>query len=96
MSENILKTIVIILGVLIVIALGGLVYGIAIKVPEVTADKTNKPYEITTSVPKNYSMVEQKIVADKFIIIFEDNKAFISRIYDIQDGTLLGEIKVLP
>ncbi len=100
MNEKFLKIIVIVLGILIVLALGFLIYKIAtdaseqIAKPEITQEEIDEPYEIITSAPEGHFIVDKDIQDNVLIITFENvEDGFIWKLYDINDGRLIGTVR---
>ncbi len=103
MNEKFLKIIVIVLGILIVLALGFLIYKIAtdaseqIAKPKITLEEEeeiDEPYEIITSAPEGHFIVDKDIQDNVLIITFENvENGFIWKLYDINDGSLIGTVR---
>ncbi len=96
MNEKLLKSIVIGLGVLIILALGFLIYKIATDATTQIAATTNdkQPYEIITQPPDKHFIVDKDIQGNTLIITYENiDDGFIWHLYDINDGRFIGSVR---
>jgi hypothetical protein len=93
MSRKIIKSIVVILGILIILALSALLYGIYIKISFKSSEIENYPENISFLL-HNEDNIENLQVIDnnKILITVENNNQLIGLIYDIDKKKIIQRL----
>ena len=93
MSKNIIKSIVIVLGILILLAFSALLYGIYIKISFKSSEIEKYPENISFFL-NNEDHIESFQVIDKkrILIIVKNNNQLIGLIYDIDNKKIVQRL----
>ena len=94
MSKNIIQSIVIILGILIVLAFLAIIYGMYLKISISSNNLINIPQIFSTKLNNNERIMNIEVIdKNKLLILIESTDNIKGAIYDIENNKIISFIE---